>query len=83
MFDVRETVKDALKDLLKQVLHQMIDNEIELLYLNTNLLYEDTEVLDWFLDEMQENELFDRLHFTTSYDIVGRFCPRSERLAVE
>lgn len=81
VFDVRgPEVKAALMGLLKQVLNQMLDNEIELLYLNTNLLYEDTEVLDWFLDEMQENQLFDRLHFTTSYDIVGRFCPRSERL---
>lgn len=81
VFDVvNPDVKACLKDLLNQVLLQMISNEIELLYLNTNLLYEDTEVLDWFLDKIEENKLFDRLHFTTSYDIVGRFCVRSERL---
>ena len=51
----------------------MHNNEIELLYINTNLLYKDTILLDWFLSIFQDNELFDRLKFTTSYDVEGRF----------
>ena len=81
IFDVvNSEVKVCLRELLSQVLDQMIKNEIELLYLNTNLLYEDTDILEWFLIQIQSHKLFDRLHFTTSYDIVGRFCVRSERL---
>jgi len=81
IFDVRdEEVKKSLKWLLLRVVEKMTLNEIELLYLNTNLLYEDTGLLHWFLDVIEANRLFDRLHFTTSYDIVGRFCVKSESL---
>ena len=54
--------------------------EIELLYLNTNLLYEDLELLEGFLENIKQNNLFERLRFTTSYDIEGRFNKNSELL---
>ena len=60
-------------------LHKLIDKCIELLksdrirylYINTNLLYIDRTNLDYLLGEVKGIE--DRLKFTTSFDIYGRF----------
>lgn len=49
----------------------MADGTIDLLYLNTNLIYEDVSGLCFVLDMMKDK--FDRLKFTTSYDLYGRF----------
>ena len=49
----------------------MADGTIDLLYLNTNLIYEDISGLGFVLDLMKNK--FDRLKFTTSYDLYGRF----------
>ena len=49
----------------------MADGTIDLLYLNTNLIYEDVSGLGFVLDLMKGK--FDRLKFTTSYDLYGRF----------
>lgn len=49
----------------------MADGIIDLLYLNTNLIYEDVSGLCFVLDMMKDK--FDRLKFTTSYDLYGRF----------
>lgn len=75
-----EEVNAELSKLLDQILDHMQKDEIELLYLNTNLLYENTTVLFDFLSKVQEKELFGRLKFTTSYDIVGRFNDTTEKL---
>lgn len=75
VFDVTDpAVKQELVSLLDLVLVMMEFDEIELLYLNTNLLYEDMELLIGFLDKVDSKQLFDRLKFTTSYDIEGRFA---------
>lgn len=75
IFDITNSeVKKAFIELiLKKILKMMSNNEIELLYINTNLLYEDIILLDWFLSLFQANNLLNRLKFTTSYDIIGRF----------
>lgn len=82
IFDVKnEQVKKQLIDLLKFVKNKMCNNEIELLYINTNLLYEDLTMLDWFLTLFEANGLIERIKFTSSYDIEGRFSSDySERL---
>lgn len=82
IFDTpNKQVQNALKSLFDQVIDQMLKNEIDLLYLNTNLIYSNTDLLYYFLDKISYHNLFDRLHFTTSYDTVGRFnCPASELL---
>lgn len=56
----------------------MTRNTIELCYLNTNLLYEDLNLLFLVLDVFKQNSLLDRLKFTTSYDLVGRFSTNSK-----
>lgn len=74
IFDIEEDiVKKGLIDLIKKIIKMMSNDEIELLYINTNLLYQDLGLLDWFLSMIQANGLFDRLRFTTSWDIAGRF----------
>lgn len=82
IFDVKSQItKKALIDLLKFVKNKMCINEIDLLYINTNLLYEDIGLLEWFLALYQANGLIERIKFTTSYDIVGRFNSKDrERL---
>lgn len=49
----------------------MANGTIDLLYLNTNLIYEDVSGLCFVLDMMKDK--FNRLKFTTSYDLYGRF----------
>lgn len=66
-------------DNLTEFFHKIVDfmerDVIELLYINTNLIYWDTKGL-MRLFQMLENShynLLSRLRFTTSYDIEGRF----------
>lgn len=81
IFDVQnDQVKKALIDLIKHIKNKMCKNEIELLYINTNLLYENTNLLDWFLMLFEANGLMERIKFTTSYDMVGRFTSKAREL---
>ncbi len=61
-----------------KICKMMTRNTIELCYLNTNLLYEDLNLLFLVLDVFKQNSLLDRLKFTTSYDLVGRFSTSSK-----
>ena len=61
-----------------KICKMMTRNTIELCYLNTNLLYEDLNLLFLVLDVFKQNSLLDRLKFTTSYDLVGRFSTNSK-----
>ena len=81
LFDItNENVKEQFKQLLTKVISKMLLNEIDLLYLNTNLLFIDVSLLYWFLDKIDQSNLFNRLKFTTSYDIVGRFLNKEKEL---
>ena len=81
IFDVKDQdVKKALIDLIKFVKNKMCVNDIDLLYINTNLLYEDITLLDWFLMLFQANDLIERIKFTTSYDMVGRFTSKEREM---
>ena len=83
IFDIKndEVKKIFVRLILKKILKMMSYDEIELFYVNTNLLYEDISLLDWFLTLFQANGLLDRIKFTTSYDIQGRFRTKeSEQL---
>ena len=67
-----------LSNFFTQIVERMLDNTIDLLYINTNLLYSDTTNLYNFLELIEWNNLFDRLRFTTSYDIAGRFKTKED-----
>ena len=73
-------VQAVLNDLLEQILDWMNEGKIYLFYVNTNLLYKDTRLLYSFLDNIDKRHLFDRLKFTTSYDMVGRFTTKEREL---
>lgn len=68
------TIFSKLKQFLTYIISKQLDQTIDLLYINTNLIYKNTDCLLWFLSEIEKNQLFDRLKFTTSYDIAGRFA---------
>lgn len=82
IFDVQnKNVRAVLCELFEYIIHKQLKQEIDLFYINTNLLYENLDCLNKFLQLIQKNTLFDKLKFTTSYDIVGRYCtPERERL---
>lgn len=74
IFDIKNIeVKSHLQHLFSMIINMMEVNEIELLYLNTNLLYTDLTLLTTFLDKIEKANLFHRLKFATSYDIIGRY----------
>lgn len=64
---------NILIDFFKKIIDLMNNNIIDLLYINTNLIYENTTILFKFLDLIKNNNLFNRLKFTTSFDLCGRF----------
>lgn len=64
---------NILYDFFAQIIDRMNNGTIDLLYLNTNLIYENIAPLFNVLDMIRDNHLFERLKFTTSYDLVGRF----------
>lgn len=82
IFDVCNlNVKIALQNLLMQIIKWMQIGKIDLFYINTNLLYQDTNLLNNFLNQIDANKFWDRLKFTTSYDMIGRFNSKDrERL---
>lgn len=72
IFD-KPTDYDILIPFFKKICDLMINNIIDLLYINTNLIYKDLKPLTNFLNLIKEYKLFNRLKFTSSYDLEGRF----------
>ena len=61
-----------------EIVSLMANDIIDLLYINTNLIYKDLEALDFLLRCIKANNLTDRLKFTTSYDLEGRFKKKED-----
>lgn len=59
---------------IDKIVNKMMINDIDLLYINTNLLYEDLGLVKYLLTTINKFNLWDRLKFTTSYDLEGRFA---------
>ena len=64
---------EYLKEFFSEISCLMYNDVIELLYLNTNLLCKDTLSMLNILSVFKEKGLIERIRFTTSYDIEGRF----------
>lgn len=66
---------EFLYDFFDELTNMMVSRHIDLLYLNTNLLYNETcfTMLKSILELFLEKNVIDRLKFTTSYDLEGRF----------
>lgn len=70
-----------LTNFLSFIVDKMRDGTIDLLYVNTNLIYKNMDCLYSLLDLIDKYQLFGRLKFTTSYDIAGRFAnPKTKYL---
>ncbi len=81
IFDiVNKDVKKEFIALIKEIKDKLCLNKVDLLYINTNLLYKDISLLDWFLALFEANGLLPRLKFATSYDILGRFTSKEREL---
>jgi len=63
----------VLFDFYNHIIDYMKNNTIELLYINTNLIYEDLTLLKKVLDNFESQGLLSRVRFTTSYDLDGRY----------
>lgn len=72
IFEDSRTARNFI-GLTYKICQKIIRGEIRYFYINTNLLYEDISFLIEFLDVFEKYDLFDRLKFTTSWDLVGRF----------
>lgn len=72
LFD--SVITEEMRNMISFVVDMMEMDEIDLLYINTNLIYQDLSGLYFLLDKIEEKQLFHRLKFTTSYDLYGRFC---------
>ena len=74
IFDKKDKeLNDKLKYLFNLTIDKMLTGEIELLYINTNLLYDINTVLLDILNNLKSKNLLKRVHFTTSADGNGRF----------
>lgn len=69
---------DILIPFFTTLCNYMNEGIIDLLYLNTNLIYSDLKPLITVLNLINDNKLFDRLKFTTSYDLKGRFKKKED-----
>ncbi len=62
-----------------EILAKVINDQIDLLYLNTNLLYKNLDVLKHVIRTLEVAGVLHRLKFTTSYDLDGRFKTEADR----
>lgn len=74
------TIFADFNHLISIIVNMMIDKKIDLLYINTNLIYKKLDSVLFLLDTIRSNKLFDRLKFTTSYDVEGRFTEKTKQL---
>lgn len=70
------------KEFINFIAKRVSVGKIDLLYLNTNLIYKDLTYLFMFLDTLNRFNCIDRVKFTTSYDVFGRFKDEEARTLV-
>ena len=75
LFDTQfpESCKKAFQILTLITLNEMKNGKINDLFVNTNLIYDVETNLRPFLDSAKEMGVLNRIHFTTSFDLVGRY----------
>ena len=79
IFDNIDIADDMIK-LFDLVVEKMLNNDIDILYITTNLIYKRIFLLYYLLEKIEYNNLFDRFKMATSYDIAGRFTPKTRDL---
>lgn len=71
---------NMLNSFFEKIIDFMKQDIIDLLYINTNLIYKDLNGVYNLLNLIKDKNLFDRLKFTTSYDLKGRFKSKEDEL---
>ncbi len=66
-----------IQELIYKCISMIKEDKIRFLYINTNLIYENKKNLIYLFETIKGYE--DRLKFTTSYDIFGRFKTEDKR----
>ena len=79
LFDDKR-INSRLLSLLESIVLMMRNEDLDLLYINTNLIYKDLNCVHQFLTLIDTFNLWSRLRFTTSYDLSGRFTKKTEEL---
>lgn len=75
LFD-RKLPKHANKlfmELIDVCIHEIDSNKMDMIYFNTNLIYDDTKLLFDILDQFKKNGLLHKVQITTSYDWSYRY----------
>lgn len=81
LFDKKNSqIVNKLKYIFDLVQQQQLNGNIDLLYINTNLLYDDLSLLDYVLEQAYTFNLLNKIKFTTSYDIDGRFGSTKDQM---
>lgn len=70
---------EATYGLINVIGTKMVSDEIDKLYINTNLIYDTSILLDNVLSRLNSFDILHRVHFTTSYDLVGRYKTDADR----
>ena len=72
-------IKEHLLSLFSNVIHMQKSGIVEFVYFNTNLLYDNLDVVLDVINLFKQNGLLHKVKFTTSYDEVGRFACIQQR----
>lgn len=75
LFDDHKRI-DIIKNFFQSILYLAKNGIIDLIYINTNLLYELNNIVECLIPifkSYNDNNILERIRFTTSYDIYGRF----------
>ena len=76
-----DKVNKALKDLFEFIAERIKSGMTRLMYANSNLIYSDRVNLDALFTTFAGIE--DKLRFTTSFDVYGRFAADSSKMQVQ
>lgn len=69
-----------LQKAFDNLISRMVSGTVDLLYLNTNLIYKKLDALSYLLARMEKAGVLERLKFTTSFDVDGRFTEKTRSL---
>lgn len=80
IFDNTKGIEEELKNLFQVVMDAQSEGSVDLFYLNTNLIYKDLSLLGYIFNLALSKGILNRIRFTTSYDLTGRFKRNSDRI---
>lgn len=76
-------LKNDLVDLFDFASKLLLQEKVGYVYFNTNLLYEDLNVLESVISVFNDLDLLNKIKFTTSYDECGRFENSKRKILFE